>query len=47
VKDLHDEIKKVLLKLNIPIRKLFGFVTDGAPSMAGKNSGLSSHNKVK
>jgi hypothetical protein len=42
VKDLHDDIKKVLLKLNIPVQKLFGVVTDGAPSMAGKNSGLSS-----
>jgi hypothetical protein len=42
VKDLHGEIKKVLLKLNILIWKLFGFVTDGAPSMAGNNSGLSS-----
>jgi hypothetical protein len=41
VKDLHDEIKKVLLKLNIPIQKLVGVVTDGAPSMAGKNSGMS------
>jgi hypothetical protein len=40
--DLHDEIKKVLQKLNTPIQKLFGVVTDGAPSMAGKNSGLSS-----
>jgi hypothetical protein len=42
VKDLHDEIKKVLLKLNIPIQKLFGVVTDATPSKAGKNSGLSS-----
>jgi hypothetical protein len=42
VKDLHDEIKNVLQKLNIPIQKLVGVVTDGAPSMAGKNSGLSS-----
>jgi hypothetical protein len=40
--DLHDEIKKELQKLNIPVQKLFGVVTDGAPSMAGKNSGLSS-----
>jgi hypothetical protein len=28
-KDLHDEIKKVLQKLNIPIQKLVGVVTDG------------------
>jgi hypothetical protein len=42
VKDLHDEIKKVLQKLNIPIQKLFEVVTDGAPSMAGKNGGLPS-----
>jgi hypothetical protein len=42
VKDLHDEIKKVLQKLNIPIQKLVGVVTDEAPSIAGKNSGLSS-----
>jgi hypothetical protein len=28
--------------LNIPIYKLVGVVTDGAPSMAEKNSGLSS-----
>jgi hypothetical protein len=42
VKDFHDEIKKVLLKLNIPIQKLVGVVTDGAPSKAGKNIGLSS-----
>jgi hypothetical protein len=41
VKDLHDEIKKVLLKLKIPIQKLFGVATDGAQSMAGKNNGLS------
>jgi hypothetical protein len=40
--DLHDEIKKVLQKLNIPIHKLVVVLTDGAPSMAGKNSGLSS-----
>jgi hypothetical protein len=40
--DLHDEIKKVLLKLNTTIQKLVGVVTDGTPSMAGKNSGLSS-----
>jgi hypothetical protein len=39
IKDLHDEIKKVLQKLNIPIQKLVGIVTDGAPSIAGKNSG--------
>jgi hypothetical protein len=38
--DLHDEIKKVLQKLNIPIQKLVGVVTDGASSMARKNSGL-------
>jgi hypothetical protein len=37
---LHDEIKKVLQKLNIPVQKLVVVVTDGAPSMAGKNSGL-------
>jgi hypothetical protein len=42
VKDLRDEIKKVLQKLNIPIQKLLGVVTDGTPSMAGKNIGLSS-----
>jgi hypothetical protein len=41
-KDLHDKIKKVLQKLNIPIQKVAGVVTDGAPSIAGKNSGLSS-----
>jgi hypothetical protein len=40
--DLHDEIKKVLQKLNMPIQKLVGAVTDGAPSMVGKNIGLSS-----
>jgi hypothetical protein len=40
--DLNDKIKKVLQKLNIRIQKLVGVVTDGAPSMAGKNSGLSS-----
>jgi hypothetical protein len=39
---LHDELKKVLQKLNIPIQKLVGVVTVGALSMAGKNSGLSS-----
>jgi hypothetical protein len=27
--DLHDEIEKVLQKLNIPIQKLVGVVTDG------------------
>jgi hypothetical protein len=42
VKDLHDELKKVLLKLNIQIQKLVGVLTDGAPSMSGNNSGLSS-----
>jgi hypothetical protein len=42
VKDLHDDIKKLVLKLNIPVQKLFGVVTDGALSMVGKNSGLSS-----
>jgi hypothetical protein len=42
VKDLHDEIKKVLQMLNIPIQKLVSVVTDEAPSTAGKNCGLSS-----
>jgi hypothetical protein len=42
VKDLHDEIKKVLQMLNIPVQKLVSVVTDGAPSRAGKNCGLSS-----
>jgi hypothetical protein len=42
VKDLYDEIKKVLHKFNIPIQKLFCVVTDGTPSIAGKNIGLSS-----
>jgi hypothetical protein len=42
MKDLHDEIKKVLQKLSIPIQKLVGVVTDEAPSMAGKNGDLSS-----
>jgi hypothetical protein len=36
VKDLHDAIKKVLQKLNIPIQKLVGVATDGAPSMVEK-----------
>jgi hypothetical protein len=39
--DLHDEIKKVLPKLNVPLRKLIGVVIDGVPFIAGKNSGLS------
>jgi predicted transcriptional regulator len=39
--DLHDEINKVLQQLNIPVKKLVGVVTDGAPFMAGKISGLS------
>jgi hypothetical protein len=38
---LQDASKKVLQKLNIPIQKLAGIAMDGAPSMAGKNSGLS------
>jgi hypothetical protein len=39
--DLHDEMNKLLQKLNIPILKLVGVVTDGALSMAGNNSCLS------
>jgi hypothetical protein len=42
VKDLRDEIKKVLQRLNIPVQKLVAVVTGGAPSMAGKNGDLSS-----
>jgi hypothetical protein len=34
-------MKSRAAELNIPVQKLFGVVTDGAPSMAGKNSGLS------
>jgi hypothetical protein len=47
--DLQDEIKKVLLKLNIPVEKLVGVIMDRASSIAKKNSGLSSHitNDVK
>jgi galactitol-specific phosphotransferase system IIB component len=40
--DLNDKIKKVLQKLNVRILKLVGVVTDGAPSITGKNTGLSS-----
>ena len=40
--DLHDEIKKVLQKLNIPIQKLDG-VMYWASSVTRKNSGLSSY----
>jgi hypothetical protein len=42
VEDLHDKIKKVLQKLNVPLRKIVGVVMDGVPPIAGKNSGLSS-----
>jgi hypothetical protein len=37
---LYDETKEELQKCNIPVQKLV--VTDGAPSNAGENSGLSS-----
>jgi hypothetical protein len=40
--DLHEKVKKMLQKLNIQIQKLVGLLTDGAPSMAGRNSGFPS-----
>jgi len=40
--DLYEEIRKVLHSLDIPIKKLDGLVTDGAPSIVGRSSGVSS-----
>jgi hypothetical protein len=40
--DLCEYAKKVLQSLHIPIQKLSGLVMDGAPSMTGRNSGISS-----
>jgi hypothetical protein len=38
----YEEVKKVVKNLYIPIQKLAALVTDGAPSMVGRNSGVSS-----
>lgn len=38
--DLYEELKKVLERLGLSMERLSGIITDGAPSMVGKNSGL-------
>jgi hypothetical protein len=39
--DLHDEMKKLLQMLNIPVEILFGVVMDGALSNGRKEQWLS------
>jgi hypothetical protein len=39
---LYEEVKKMLQSLSTPIQNKDGLVTDGAPSMAERNSGVSS-----
>jgi hypothetical protein len=39
---LYEEVKKVLESKDIPVQNLAGLVTYGAPSLAGRNSGVSS-----
>jgi hypothetical protein len=40
-KDLHDELKKVLQNLYIPIQKFVGVVRDGVLSIVRMNSDFS------
>ena len=40
-KDLYQELKEVMKKLNIPMEKISGISTDGARAMSGRIKGLS------
>jgi len=39
--DLYDEVKKMLLSLDIPMQKLVELGTDGAPGTVRRSSGVS------
>ena len=39
-KNVHDAVMCILYKFNLQLTKLCGLTTDGAPSMIGKNTGL-------
>ena len=38
--DIFDEVKRVLVKFNLPEDKRSGLTTDGAPALTGKHNGF-------
>lgn len=40
---IHDNFQNYMQEKNIPVNKIIGIATDGAPAMVGKNNGFLKH----